>query len=331
MRKHSAGRGAVIVMVLVLGLAGCTDMSGPAGGTNAAGVTTTASVVSQDIAQLTVANVTSEYSTAVFSIGWKKFVGPDITADGTVGEAYAVVHTDTSASIRSGGVDVGTVGLTYSGGSAELTKRVTRDSSVLYETFSRGMHLNPGTAVNIPFVANGVYTFTVSGSTAFPAATFPITAPASLLALTGHANGDTVSMSSDLNLTWTGGKAGDSVLIRIVPHLRPSDVAMRHPEGIPDSLRGGPHGPKCQRQGKFALGGPVAGMGPEFSKELVLMVPNTGSYSLSAADLQTLMSGTTAGELMVGVTQVVKTQVTHNGGFVTVLLRNGDRLVLRTK
>jgi hypothetical protein len=185
--------------------------------------------------------------------------------------------------------------------------------------------------VNIPFVANGVYTFTVSGSTAFPAGTFPITAPASLLALTGHANGDTISVSSDLKIQWTGGMTSDSVLIRIVPHLRPLQLAGRNPDGVPDSLRGGGHGPKCHRDGKFALGGPVAGLGPEFDKGLVLTVPNTGSYTLTSADLQTLISGTTAAELMVGVTQVVKTQVTHNGGVVNVLLRNGDRLVLRTK
>jgi hypothetical protein len=331
MRKQMMGIMWLIVVVVVAGVVGCSDLSGPASGNNATGVTTTASVISQDLAQLSVAGVTNEWTTGVFSIGWKKFVGPDIMADGTVGEAYAVVQTDTSASIRPGGIDIGTVSLSYTGGSAELTKRTTRDSLVLYETFSRGMHLSSGTAVNIPFVANGVYSFTVSGSTAFPAGTFTITAPASLLALTGHANGDTISVSSDLRIQWTGGMVSDSVLIRIVPHLRPLQLAGRNPDGVPDSLRGGGHGPKCHRDGKFAVGGPMAGLGPEFDKGLILTVPNTGSYTLTSSDLQTLISGTTAAELMVGVTQVVKTQVTHNGGAVNVLLRNGDRLVLRTK
>jgi hypothetical protein len=331
MRKHMLGIVGVMVALLVIGLTGCSDSSGPGMGGSFTGVTTAQSVVSQDLAQLTVAGVAAESTTGIFSIGWKKFVGPDITADDTLGQAYAVVHTDSSTSIRAGGIDVGTVSLSYAGGSTELTKRITRDSTYLYETFSKGMHLSSGAAVNIPFVGGGVYTFTVTGSSAYAAATYSVTAPASLLSLTGHANGDTVSVSNDLNIRWAGGSATDSVLIRIVPHLRPSQLAGRNADGVPDSLRGGKHGPKCHRQGKLAVGGPVAGLGPEFQKGLVVTVPNTGSYTLTSVDLQTLLSGTTAAELMVGVTQVTKAQVTNATGTVTVLLRNGDRLVLRTK
>jgi hypothetical protein len=324
--------GTVLIMVSVI--SGCSDLAGPGMQTAGIGFSTAASVVSQDLAQLSVAGVTSETTTGVFSIGWKKFVGPDITQTGSIGEAYAVVLSDTSATtIRSGGIDVGTVTLTYDGGSAELTKRLRRDSSVLYETFSKGMHLDAGIPVNIPFVANGIYTFSVSGSGAFAAGTFPITAPASLLSISGHTNGDTVSRSADLAIQWNGGVASDSVLVRIVPHLRPMQLAGREPHGDIDSLdaRDGGCGPKSHRHGPFAMGGPLEGRGPEFDRGIVVTVPNTGAYILSASDLQTLLGGTEATELMIGVTQVVKKQVAHDGGTVMVLLRNGDRLVLHVK
>jgi len=292
-------------------------------------------VVSQDLAQLSVAGVTSDAMKGVFSIGWKKFVGPNITEAGTVGEAYAVVYPDTyTTTVRPVGIDIGTVTLVYDGGSNELTKRTTRNNSVLYETFSKGMRHTTTVPVNIPFVANSTYKFVVSGSSAFSAGTFQITAPASLVSITGHANGDTVSKNADLNIRWTGGTASDSVLVRIVPHLRPAQVAERETPTMPDG-NGGPGGhggSKCHRNGHFAMGGPLeGGMGPEFEKGIVLTLPNTGSYTLTAADMQTLLNGTEAAELMIGVTQVAKQNVPKDGSTVTVLLRNGDRLVLHVK
>jgi hypothetical protein len=79
------------------------------------------------------------------------------------------------------------------------------------------------------------------------------------------------------------------------------------------------------------MGGPLEGMGPEFARGIVLTVPNTGSYTLSAADIATLLNGTSAGELMIGVSQVVKQQVLHDNGTTSVVLRSGDRLVLRVR
>jgi len=296
-----------------------------------AGLTNAVSVVSQDLAQLQVAEVTGEATTGVFSIGWKKFVGPDITQQGTVGEAYAVAWPETSSGrIHPAGLDIGTVTLSYDGGSVGLTKRMGWDGSVLYETFSRGMRFDQGSPVNIPFVANSTYTFTVSGSAAFSAGTFAVSAPPSLLAIVGHADRDTVSRSADLVLQWQGGSATDSVLLRIVPHLRPPQIAERGMLGGFDSLshHGGRGAPNCHRQGHFAMGGPLQGLGPEFARGIVVTLPNSGSYTLSAADLQALLSGTEASEIMVGVTQVVKSTISHDSGAISVLLRNGDRIVL---
>ncbi|MBP1648389.1 MAG: hypothetical protein H6Q30_1834 [Bacteroidetes bacterium] len=330
---------AVLVVVAMgvasmLGVFGCSDVAGPREQASTAGTSNAVSVVSQDLAQLGVAGVTEEATKGVFSIGWKKFVGPDITQQGTIGEAYAVVWPETSsANIRPAGLDIGTVTLSYDGGSVELTKRTMRDGSVLYETFSRGMRLDQGPFVNIPFVANSTYQFTVSGSGSFPAGTFDVIAPPSLLTFVGHADRDTILRSADLSVQWQGGSATDSVLLRIVPHLRPPQVAERGMRGGFDSLshHGGKGGPNCHRKGQFAMGGPLQGLGPEFGRGIVVKVPNSGSYIVSASDLQELLGGTQASEIMVGVTQVVRKSVSQASGALSVLLRNGDRIVLYAK
>ncbi len=325
---------AVIAVAMVMWVYGCSEVTGPGTVASTTGLTNAVSVVSQDLAQLAVAGETGQATKGVFSIGWKKFVGPDITQQGTIGEAYAVVRPEAgSTRIHPAGLDIGTVTLDYSGGSVQLTKHTGRDSSVLYESFSRGMHLEQGLPVNIPFVANSVYTFSVSGSANFSAGSFSVTAPASLLAVVGYADRDTVSKRSDLTIQWQGGSASDSVLVRIVPHLRPPQLAERGREGGFDSMNrhGGMGEPDCRREGHFVTGGPLEGLGPEFARGIIVTVPNTGSYTVASADLQALLSGTEASEIMVGVSQVVKQEVSHDNGVISVLLRNGDRIVLYAK
>jgi hypothetical protein len=322
--------GSVLPMMLVV--FGCSDVSGPASQLSEGTLSSTAaSIVSQDLAQLSVAGVTNDATKGVFSIGWKKFIGPNVSDAGTIGEAFAVAYSDTaSTTTRPTGIDIGMVTLSYAGGSNELIKRTARDGRVLYETFSKGMRDSLAARVNIPFVAGSVYTFSVTGSSAFPAGTFQITAPTSLLSMTGHSKGDTVSKNADLNIQWNGGSASDSVLLRIVPHLRPSQIA-GWDSACTRTGKGEKGGPKGHRKGPFAIGGPLEGTGPAFDRGINLMIPNTGSYTFSATDLQTLLAGTDTAEIMIGVTQVIKKSVVHDGGAVTVILRNGDRLVLHVK
>lgn len=325
---------AGMAFALTLGAIGCTEATGPRTPQADLALASTVSTVSQDRAQLSAAGVTGAASKGVFSIGWKKFVGPNITEETTVGEAYAVVLSETSNTLmRRGGIDVGTVTLNYPGGAVEVTKRVTPDGTVLYETFSKGRRHTSASPVNIPFVAGGAYTFGVSGAERFPAGLFQIDAPASLLTITGRANGDSVSRDKDLTILWTGGSSSDSVLVRIVPHLRMEQMRRREQQDTQEGQHGhmGCDGPKGRREGPFMVGGPLEGMGPEFRRGVVVMAANTGSYTLSAADLGTLLNGTEAAELMIGVTQVVKRSVTHNGTPLTLVLRNGDRLVLHVE
>ena len=327
--------GVVIAVLVLLVPFGCSESTGPQSSTaTASSLQSVLTAVSLDRAQLSIAGVTTTATKAVFSIGWKKFVGPTAVSADSAGQAYAIALPETAtSSMRPTGLDMGTVTLSYAGASLELTKRIAPDGGVIYETFGKGVRHLFTLPTMIPFIANGVYTFTVTGSDAYSAGTFEITAPSSLLSFTGHSNGDTVSVSSDLTLAWTGGSSADSVLVRIVPHLRPGQCELaeaRDSLGCKEDHHGGKR-PMGHREGHFMVGGPLEGMGPEFSKGIVVTVPNTGSYTLSAADVATLFSGTSAGELMIGVSQVVKQQVLHDGGTTSVVLRSGDRLVLRVR
>jgi hypothetical protein len=325
----------MIAVVVLLVPYGCSDSTGPQGSSvTTSNLQTILAAVTLDRAQLSVAGVTTSATKAVFSIGWKKFVGPSTVIADSTGQAYAIALPETvTSSMRPTGIDMGTVTLSYAGTSVELTKHIAPDHGVVYGTMGKEVHHFFMLPLTIPFVPDGVYTFTVTGSDAYSAGTFSITAPSSLLAFTGYVNGDTVSASSPLTLTWTGGASSDSVLVRIVPHLRPGQAELaeaRDSLGCEGDHRGGRR-PMGHREGHFMMGGPLEGMGPEFARGIVLTVPNTGSYTLSAADIATLLNGTSAGELMIGVSQVVKQQVLHDNGTTSVVLRSGDRLVLRVR
>jgi hypothetical protein len=60
-------------------------------------------------------------------------------------------------------------------------------------------------------------------------------------------------------------------------------------------------------------------------------VSNTGTATFTAAELQGIVIGTQVSEIMVGVAQVVEETVVHDGKPYTLLLRNGDRVVLNVQ
>lgn len=335
----AALKAMLIILISVIG--GCSRSTGPVATNDVlfnsesvlAQSLTTDNVVTQDLTQLNKAGALTSSSYGLFSIGWNQFVGPNIIDAGTIGKAFVVVHADTSAT-GPAGVDLGIVTLSYDTSNIELTKRIS-PRGVLYSTFDRGLRAPRTLQVNIPFIANGTYQFNVSGSTSFTSGTFTINAPSSLLKITSNVDGDSVGASNDLTLTWSGGSPTDSVLLRIIPHLRPEQFGDRGPGRHPGRGRNGggmmhvaPFGDDGMRP--FETGSPLD-LGPEFHRGIVKVVANTGATTISANDLQLLLDGTESAELMVGVSQLIKTNVQHDNKTLTLLLRNGDRIVLKIR
>lgn len=340
-RKIVAALKAVLI-ISMSAIVGCSRSSGPVA-TNENSLNSesvfvqslsTENVIAQDLTQLNKAGAVTSSSYGVFSIGWNKFIGPNIVDAGTIGKAFVVVHADTTAT-GPAGMDLGTVTLNYDTSHIELTKR-TSPRGVLYSTFNRGLRVPRSLPVNIPFIANGTYQFNVSGSALFTPGTFTINAPASLLKITSNVDGDSVGASKDLTITWSGGSPTDSVLLRIIPHLRPEQFGGRGPgrhrgpgHGVGGMMHDGNGGPFGEGGMGPMEGGLPLDLGPEFHRGIVKVVANTGSTTISASELQLLLNGTESTELMVGVSQLIRKNVQHDNKTLTLLLRNGDRIVLK--
>jgi hypothetical protein len=339
--KIAAALEALLIISMSV-IVGCSKSTGPVA-TNDTSLNsesvlvqslTVVNVVTQDLAQLDKAGAVTSSSYGVFSIGWNQFIGPNIVDAGTIGKAFVVVHADTTA-VGPAGVDIGAVTLNYDTSNIALTKR-TFPRGVLYSTFDRGLRAPRTLPVNIPFIANGTYQFSVSGSTLFTPGTFTISAPASLLKITSNADGDSVGASKNLSITWSGGSPTDSVLLRIIPHLRPEQFEGRGPGRHPGPGHGDGGMMHDGDGGRFGDGGmgPIEDgspldLGPEFHRGIVRVIANTGSTTISASDLQLLLNGTASAELMIGVSQLIKKNVQHDNKSLTLLLRNGDRIVVK--
>lgn len=294
-----------LLAAAIILVSGCAESTGPSR-TDADAFLDPASVIEQDLGQLSDAGIPATVPDGVFALGWKQFVGPIIPEGETIGEAFAVVHSgEITAGRRPEGIDVGSVTLTYDQASTDVTKRITPRGGVFYGTFDHRRRRHETVPANIPFVPNAVYRFVVSGSGGFAPGSFEITAPASLVTITSHANRDPISRSSDLVIGWSGGATANDVLIRLVPHYRPMG-----------------HG------GQGGHGGPPPGMGGGMPRGIVKRVPNSGTATITAAEIAQMLEGSNATEVMMGVGQVVERTAEHDGKTLALLLRNGDRVVL---
>jgi hypothetical protein len=327
----------LLAAAILLGvwLIGCSESSAPSTTTE---LTQSAeSIVNNDVAQLKAAGVTTN-ADGIFSIGWRKFVGPMIQNGTLNGEAFAVFNSGTLDDRgHPVGTDIGTVTLAYNSTSTDLKKISTPNGGTIYATFARGLRDLQNPPVSIPFVANGTYEFQVSGATGFSATTIALTAPASLLDITSNNDNDTISSGMDLTVMWTGGSSTDSVIVLVVPHIRPQGGhggpgGMGGPSG-PAGMSGpggghrGPGGPGGPG-GPHGPGGPMGNPDQMMDKGLIKKVANANTVTITASELQTLLSGTDATALMVGVTQAIVHDVSHDGKNLVAILRNGDRVVL---
>ena len=280
----------LLAAAILLGvwLIGCAESSAPS--TTPELTQTAESIVNNDVSQLKAAGVTTN-ADGIFSIGWRKFVGPMIQNGTLNGEAFAVVNSGTlDEKGHPVGTDIGTVTLAYNSTSTDLRKLSTPNGGTIYTTFVRGLRDLQTPPVSIPFVANGTYEFQVSGATVFSATTIAVTAPASLLDITSNNDNDAIIASNDLTVTWTGGSSSDSVIVRVVPHLRPQG-GPRGPGGMggpggPGGMGGpggGHRGPGGPGGGPRGPGGPMGNPDQMMDKGLIKNVANTNSISVSAS------------------------------------------------
>jgi hypothetical protein len=261
-----------------------------------------------------------ENSRGVFSIGWREITRPDEDPSirgGAMAIGFGEDGPDMPPYVHAS-VDMGTVTINAPDGPIELNKIEGKRGGDIYTTRARPRE----NSINVPFQGGADYEFDVSGSAAFSAVAFSVTAPPALIGITSHARGDEVSSEEDLVIEWEGGSDGE---IQIVI------AAVKAPTDRPDGdnwpgRRGGPGG--CEKHGR--PGRP--GGRPPFDRDDALIETldsNTGEYVLTAAQLQELIADKDADVLLIHIGQHTVTTVEHDGGELYTLLRNGDRVGMK--
>jgi len=294
------------ITVVLAALVGCSDQSAnEPDAANAADVA--GGVALSELTLMKAAGIGLDGSKGVFSVAWREMFNPNSPENEiTIGRAMAVVF-DPTQQTRRGGIDIGTVSLNYGSNHLELQKRVEPNGGVLYTSFAPPRDNTTNT--NIEFSSSGSYEFEVTGSTNFSAMSASLTAPATLLDITSPVRGNSISTATDVTMTWIGGLSSSGVVIVVMP--RPEF------KGGPMG-EGGPH-----REGRAGGHPPML----DSTRAIIVHINNNpGTYTIAASKLQELVTKTSSTGLVFTVSQFASTDISHDGGTVMLVLRNGDRV-----
>ncbi len=325
---------APIALLLCAGLfIGCESLTEPEAALDDQTLLSSFDITTQatQVTLLEASGVNVDSANGFFLLNWNEIIKPAETEAQIVGHATAVAFGATVSVPRSHtpGVDMGTVTVAVNGDSYELPKITTRNDGIRYGIMGlrggpqvprpdslgnggphggrggprggRG-HGDPrgevGVAIlNVPFVGSGNYQFAASGSDVVPALNLDIQAPAQLLQIGGVANDDSIDITQDLTITWTGDATVSEMTLVIAPAFH----------------RGRFHGGE--------QGNPPA---------MITLDPAAGSYTISAQALQEALGD--ANGLMLHVAQGTHREFTQADGTKYIVgVRTSDGVRLRVK
>jgi hypothetical protein len=259
---------------------------------------------------------------AIFSLGWKEIFVPRLSTSETAGHAFAVAFDELLALPPrpfTGGIDMGSVFINYQTNRLELRKMTVPGGGVIY---SMGHRPHPGVSGELEFIPGISYQFEVTGSTGFDPLQIDLMSPPGLLSITSHSLGDTVALTGNLTLNWTGGHPDSGLVVHVHPaHLRPVGP---NPEPGQMPLPGSR--PPMGGPGERGLMPPPPPISP--NAIVIVMENNTGTCTVSSEDLQELINQTGGRGIICGLSQITVVEVDHNGEPVIAVLHNGDRVGL---
>jgi hypothetical protein len=315
----------IIALSLLVAMAsGCRDVAEPESAETAAylsGGDNSGEHQKRMAEMLAAYGIDIEESGGIFGIGWRNRSRPDDVDPEARGRGRAIAFGEALEDGRRRGIDMGTVTLSYPGDQVELTKRERPKGGTVYTSSSGPRHENP---TSIGFAGDGEYEFDVSGSDAFAAVKLSVTAPSELMSITSHSRGDTVDRDEDLVIEWSGGGDGKvAIAFAALTGERPAKQD-RPNGGRGDGGRRGRHG--------GGLGGPGrrGGGHPKPANVLHEMIDgNNGEYTLAADRLAELVGDSGATRIAVHVSQLIASDVDHDGETLWAVLHTGDRVMLR--
>lgn len=302
----------VLFLFLVLAIAGCkSDLNSPDGPDAEAMELLKFETIESDIALLKNGGMPLPAGDGVFSIGWNEIFRP-FNDDSTVkGMAFAVAFGDRNTETQNFpriGLDMGTITIQYAQNQIEMHKIFHQRRGIAYSLFNRPFG---GSDILLEYFPNTEYTFNISGSENFPPSTITLLSPASLINITSHNHQDVIDPTQDLTITWNGGNAEGKIALRVMAHFNP-------PQG------GGLKGNHNQGHPPFP--------GPHPGRAIVeILENNPGQFTLTAEQIQNLISEFGADKIVVDVSQFDLGTVEQDGKVLHTAMRNGSSVMLNVQ
>jgi hypothetical protein len=362
----------IIATVVLLALVGC-DHQTQTTPTQSSIVTQSASSTSSantEASLLSAIGVDSSAAGGIFSIGWIHAIPPDGASSIVIGQALAVGPSisQTGTQPHGGGVDMGIVTLHAAGTLISLVKHTAPNGGVSYDYAPQPNNL---ASDSLSYVTDGAYAFNATGSSKFSAFATSLTAPPSLVSITGPSTQQAVDHTNGLTISWSGGFSNGVVLLSLGLAMKPGDnnLPCGPPASVgPDSAApgsgpggngmippsGGPGGGTMPpgggpggglngdsiHVGPPPIGGDSLHLPPPNGDSLNTMPPqglqiklssNTGTYTLTAAELQQLMNAVGTGQAECVVSSTSLSSVAHDGSTVQLVIHCDDRVVFTIK
>ena len=248
---------------------------------------------------------------AVFSIGWNEIFRPFMDSSRIKGMAFAVAFGERGTDLnhlRKFGLDMGNIFINYSGNQVEMYRHSHPMRGVAYSLFERPFG-NCDSENMLEFIPNTNYQFEVSGSENFAPITITLTSPSALMNITSPTFGEFINPTEALTINWEGGNEG-KVGIRLMPALGPR----RGHDGGPGGMNGG------------------SGFDPMPPMDRVIFIileSNTGTYTFSVQQIQSILNGIQADGLRAEVSQMDFGEVEHGNGMINTAMRNGNSVMMR--
>jgi len=202
---------SIVSVSVFLLLWGCSEVSQPEADSQYLYASQSISMMDEQIEFLERGGLPFSESKAIFSIGWRELMDPSGGTSEIAGHAFAVAFEEPVEQRPrpfGGGIDMGSVFINYGSNQIEMNKWTAREGGVVYMLSHR---LRGMTNLTLGFLPNTLYEFEVTGSSGFNPVQLGIISPLGLLEISSHTAGQAISITEDLILTWSGGKANSIV------------------------------------------------------------------------------------------------------------------------
>jgi len=318
MKKHLL----VSLLVLLVGagllLVGCESLNGPDSAALDESLVESFDVTTTENQEsiLKTSGVNIDSANGFFSLRWSEVSLRFKDTTFVVGHASAVAFEKpaTPRDRNAAGLDMGDVSLTIGADKFDLRKLVLRFSGVRYG-LGGGPHGGRGPQgggprhgqggpnggrpeiVNLPFVGGGSYQLAATGSDKVAAFNLTIKAPTKLVAITGLTDKQEIDATQDLKITWDGDAAATDMALVLAPLVKRGRFGGQRVEPIFQSVNAA-----------------------------------AGSYTITAATLQELITKSGAKALSLHLSQGVHSEVTDAKlGKIILSAGDDDRVMLTVK